>query len=595
MQIRAAGKSRWADDSLTHLRCDGTLTEGLGSVIRQCPYPRAIPPSTPHKPAGTCGLLQESTAPRSNEMIWKSSWKIAVILLALALHAGRTAAQKEPARPRPQAAPSTNATIDGSEAMFTTMCALYASGFEGDVSADNWTAFRARIREAARKQQGPAVDAAREFMKGHQFRDPAAMLSRFVWFGLVSGPAPKFQPVMRRDELPPEVLDLEGFSEILSNYYSEQKIGALWKEVQPVYMREIERLHDPVSQVLFVTTTYLREVPDLAEPRTFSIIVEPLVGRITNVRNFGDHYTIVLSGSDEIPLDVARHAYLHFLLDPLPLRYSHVVVVKRPLFELAAKAPKLAPDLKDDFFSWFAECTVRAVELKLKRMSPSERESALKTNDVDGYVLVRPLFNGLAGFANADPPMKQYFPDMVRGIDLKTEQARVGAIQFSPAEAGPSGKELSIEAVSRSRTNAVAAVPDDQAAIAALTEGERRIAERDPRAAEASFKTVLAKYPDQTRAWYGMGLVALLDHDGEKAKEVFGRLTTGEHAAVEDPLVMAWSHVYLARIYEDEGQLARAKTEYQAVLALQGAPTKAQQAAQKGLGDLDLRKPTERP
>ena len=187
-------------------------------------------------------------------------------MLVLGLHAGTAVAQKVPPRPRPQAAPSTNATIDGSEAMFTTMCALYASGFEGDVSADNWTAFRARIREATRKQQGPEVDAAREFMKGHQFRDPAAMLSRFVWFGLVSGPAPKFQPGMRRDELPPEVLDLEGFSEILSNYYTEQKIGALWKEVQPVYMREIERLHEPVSQVLFVATTYLREVPDLAEP-----------------------------------------------------------------------------------------------------------------------------------------------------------------------------------------------------------------------------------------------------------------------------------------------------------------------------------------
>ena len=528
-------------------------------------------------------------------MIWKHSWKTSVILFLLGLHAGTAAAQKVPSRPRPQAAPATNATIDGSEAMFATMCALYASGYEGDVSADNWTAFRTRIREVARKQQGPAVDAVREFMKGHQFRDPGAMLSRFVWFGLVSGPAPKFQPVMRRDELPPEVLDLEGFSEILSSYYIEQKIGALWREVQPVYMREIERLHDPVSQVLFVATTYLREVPDLAEPRTFSIIVEPLVGRITNVRNFGDHYTIVLSGSEEIPLDVVRHAYLHFLLDPLPLMYSHVVVVKRPLFELAAKAPKLAPDLRDDFVSWFAECTVRSVDLKLRRLSPSERELALKTDDADGYVLVRPLFNGLTGFANADPPMKQYFPDMVRGIDLKAEQTRVAAIQFSPAEAVPAGKELSREAVSRSRANAVATVPDDQDAIAALTEGERRIAERNPRAAEVSFKTVLAKYPDQTRAWYGMGLVALLDHDGEKAKEVFGRLTTGDHAAVGDPLVMAWSHVYLARIYEDEGQLDRAKTEYQAVLAVEGAPSKAQQAAQKGLGDLDLRKPTERP
>ena len=595
MQVSATGKARRADDSLTHLRCDGTLAEGPGSVIRQCPYPRVIPPSTPHKPAERCALWQESAAPRNKRMIWKTSWNISVILLVLGVPAGTAVAQKVPPRPRPQAAPTTNATIDGSEAMFTTMCALYASGYEANVSADNWTAFRARIRETTRKQQGPAVDAVREFMKEHQFRDPGAMLSRFVWFGLVSGPAPKFQPVMRRDELPPEVVDLEGFSEILSNYYSEQRIGGLWKEVQPVYLREIERLHDPVTQVLFVATTYLREVPDLAAPRTFSIIVEPLVGRITNVRNFGDHYTIVLSGSEEIPVDVVRHAYLHFLLDPLPLMYSHVVVVKRPLFEVAAKAPKLAPDLKDDFFSWFAECTVRAVELKLKRMSPSERESALKTNDEDGYVLVRPLFNGLAGFANADPPMKQYFPDMVRGMDLNAEQTRVAGIQFSPADSGTGGKELSSEAVSRSRANAVTTVPDDQEAIAALTEGERRIAEHNPRAAEVSFKTVLAKYPDQTRAWYGMGLVALLDHDGEKAKVVFGRLTAGEHAAVGDPLVMAWSHVYLGRIYEDEGQLDRAKTEYQAVLAVEGAPTKAQQAAQKGLGDLDLRKPTERP
>ena len=58
---------------------------------------------------------------------------------------------------------------------------------------------------------------------------------------------------------------------------------------------------------------------------------------------------------------------------------------------------------------------------------------------------------------------------------------------------------------------------------------------------------------------------------------------------------MAWSLVYLARIFEDEGQLERAKAEYQAVLAVRGAPTQAQQAAQKGLGNLEMRKTSERP
>lgn len=497
-------------------------------------------------------------------------------------------------RPKPQAAPQTTATIDVSEAMFATMCALYAAGYESDVSPDNWNAFRLQMRERLRKQQGPAVDALKEFYRGHQFRDPAEMLSRYVWFGLVSGPAPKFQPVLRRDDLPPEVLDLEGFSEILSNYYAEQKIGALWKGVQPLYDREIERLHDPVSQVLFVTSTYLRAVVDPAIPRTFTVIVEPLVGRITNVRNFGDHYAIVLSGSDAIPIDVVRHAYLHFLLDPLPLQYSHVVAVKRPLYEVAAKAPRLAPALKDDFPSWFGECTVRAVELRLERLAPNEREAALQSNDADGYVLVRPLFQALAGFESAAPSFRDSYADIVRGIDVKTELTRVTAIQFAPAQTATQAKDLSTEDLARKRAQ-VTTLPNDEEAIAALSEGEKHIAERNPRAAEVSFKSVLAKYPNQPRAWYGLGMVAVLDHDAVRAKEVFGRLTSGEYAASQDPMVMAWSHVYLARIFEDEGQLERAKTEYQAVLAVQGAPTKAQQAAQKGLGDLDLRKPSERP
>src|SRR5207302_8280216 len=175
----------------------------------------------------------------------------------------------------------------------------------------------------------------------------------------------------------------EGFSEILSNYYQEQKIGQLWRQVQPIYNREVERLHDPVSQIVFVVSGYLREILEPSGPRTLAIVVEPLVGRITNVRNFGDHYALVLSGGEEVPTDVLRHAFLHFLLDPLPLMYPHVTAAKRSLFEKAATAPRLTPELKDDYASYFAECTVRAVELKLKRMSPGEREAAMSRDDED--------------------------------------------------------------------------------------------------------------------------------------------------------------------------------------------------------------------
>ena len=241
---------------------------------------------------------------------------------------------------------------------------------------------------------------------------------------------------VRRDDMPTEVLALDGFSDILASYYEEQKIGHLWRELQPIYSREIEKVHDPVSQIVFVATGYLRQLQDPTTERSFTIVLEPLVGRITNVRNSGEHYSIVLSGSDEIPTDIIRHAFLHFLLDPLPQQYPHVLALKRQLYEKAARAPRLAADLKDDFASYFAECLVRAVELKLKRLSPGERDAAMERDDADGYVLVRPIFLGLAKYESSEPSMALYFPDLVRGINVATEAKRIDGIQFLSAGRG---------------------------------------------------------------------------------------------------------------------------------------------------------------
>jgi len=536
---------------------------------------------------------EEDRATFATNRMRKAFSTTAVFLCVFLLSPVAARSQQPLPPPRTQRAPVTTVTVDGSEAMFTTMCALLASGFEADVSAENWSPMRAQLRERMQHQQGPAVEALRAYYKQHELADAGQMLSRYLWFGLVSGPAPKFEPTLRRDELPPEVIALEGFQEILSNYYKEQNIGELWRQVQPVYNHEIEQMHDSVAQVAFVATGYLREILDPTSPRSFTIIVEPLVGRITNVRNFGDHYALVVSGAGQLPLDSVRHAFLHFLLDPLPLQYSHVIAVKLPLFQRAAGAPRLEPDLKDDFPSYFAECTVRAVELKLKKTSPGERDSTLDIDDADGYVLVRPLFTALTKFEQSEPGMKLYFPELVRSIDLDAERKRVATIKFAGADVKRDFAQS--EVVSRRRQAEPTTVPNDADAIAALTEGERRIAEKNPRAAEASFQRVLVKYPDQPRAWYGLGVVAMMEQDGAKAKEVFGRLTNGEHAATQDPLVLAWSHVHLGTIYDIEGHPDRAKVEYEAALAVEGAPEKAREAASKALGTSGGARNPERP
>src|ERR1700676_5722344 len=104
-------------------------------------------------------------------MTQKHLKKESIPLFPPVLWAAAVAAQAPLPRQRPHIAPATNITVDGNEAMFATMCALYASGFESDVSPDTWSAFRAQMRDRLRQQKGPAVDTVRQFYRQHESRD----------------------------------------------------------------------------------------------------------------------------------------------------------------------------------------------------------------------------------------------------------------------------------------------------------------------------------------------------------------------------------------------------------------------------------------
>src|SRR5260370_2204307 len=97
---------------------------------------------------------------------------------------------------RPRTAPPSTVSVDGNEAMFTTMCALLAAGFESNVSSDNWTAFRAQMRERLRQQQGPAGEGVREFYRQHDLRDPGGSLPPAFVFALLPPPLPALHPVL---------------------------------------------------------------------------------------------------------------------------------------------------------------------------------------------------------------------------------------------------------------------------------------------------------------------------------------------------------------------------------------------------------------
>jgi tetratricopeptide (TPR) repeat protein len=218
------------------------------------------------------------------------------------------------------------------------------------------------------------------------------------------------------------------------------------------------------------------------------------------------------------------------------------------------------------------ECLVRAVELRLQSLSAGKVAESLQSADADGYILVRPLYERLKVFETAEPAMTFYFPDLVGGIDLPAEAARLEKVTFAPAlELAPRVSEPVLQVSETERM---------------LAEGDALIADRKPQDADAAFRAVLAKEPANPRALYGAGIAAAMLRDVERAKSLFQQVIAGAAQGQYRPAELrwlAWSHVYLGRIYDVEGKRDLALTEFRAALAIADAPQSVREAAQRGI------------
>jgi len=486
---------------------------------------------------------------------------------------------------RSQETPATNATgitIESSQQLFATMCALDAAGFDADESTLAEMPGRLKLRADLLSLQGPATTALRQFYRDHARGNPGETLSRYITFALVAGPPPQFQFVYDRDLLPPDVLTIESFQEVLGDFYREAHLARRWSEVEPEYERAQEVYGSPVRKIVTITNAYLREVQKVPHGRTFTVYVEPLVGNRTNFRNYGDTYAVVVGMPSPLPLDDIQHAYLHFMLDQLPLRYRKEVESKSALLNVAARAPRLPPDYRDDFLGFTDECLIKAVELRLRRLSPEQLESSLKDADESGFILVRPFVQHLLKFEKAEPAMQYYYADLIAGIDVDAEQKRLQGVTFASAEAAPASKH-------GNASGGVEGNEFDENRL--LADGDRAVALKQTANAKAAFGKVLEKNPEEPRALYGMAIASVLDGEADGAKKLFERLITvaarnggsfEANNAVNASLV-AWAHVYLGRIFDVEDDRDSAIREYQSALAVVGAPEAARVAAQRGV------------
>jgi tetratricopeptide (TPR) repeat protein len=475
-------------------------------------------------------------------------------------------------------------SVDESEQLFTVLCALDAAGFNADESTLAEMPARLALRADLLKLQGPATEAVRKFYRDHAIGDSGQMLSRYVTFGLTIGPPPRFSFEVPEDALPPEALVLQELQPLLGAFYREANLASRWQKIEPEYENSAGNYRSVVRNTVIKTNAYLREVIRPSSGRQFTVYVEPLVGKRTNFRNLGDHYAVVAGSSEQEAADEIQHAYLHFMLDPLVLKNRDNLQKARPVLEVAARAPQLSDEYRTDLISFEDECLIKAVELRLKHLPAADQEAALKEDDEGGLVMVRPLVTQMLKFEKSDVSMSYYVLDLFNGVDLVAEQKRAQSLKFASS---PDAAEATA-AQAQPATPAQNLKPEkDQM----LEQGDRAIALRDGAGAADIFQRVLTSYPNDAHALYGLAVASVLTGHAEDSKILFSKVVAvasapapaGQAADEDDPSFLAWSHVYLGRIGDLEGDRDTAQTEYKQALSVAGAPESARVAAQHGL------------
>jgi len=495
-------------------------------------------------------------------------------LLALAAAAGTTRAQQAES-----SVSYSGISVQASPQIFATMCALEAAGYDvGEAGLANASPKRLALRNELLAAKGPAADALRAFYRAHALEDSAETLSPYMTFALVAGPPPLFHVQGERESLPPGVLAIDGFESVLSAFYAEAQLDRRWAELQPQYEPLVDQYRLALARTATLVNAYLREVLRPSSGRTFTVDFEPLVGQRTNFRNFGDAYTLVVGPPSDASADAIRHAYLHFMIDPLVLRNRGPLEKRRTIVDIAARAPQLPAEYQDDIVGLLDESLIKAVELRLNHLTAEQLQGALNDADDSGFVLVRPLLDQLRLFEKAAPAMSYYFGDLIEGIDVDTERAQLKAlIARAPAPETAAKTQPPPEEHSASER--------DQW----LAEGDQQVAAMDGAAAAAVFQRVLSKYPNEPRALYGLAIADVLSGKAEDARHLFEKVVSlsipGSPASAggPDPAVLAWSHVYLGRIHDLSDERDDAIREYLAARAVEGAPEAARSAAQTGI------------
>lgn len=462
------------------------------------------------------------------------------------------------------------AQLDANESVFTTLAALVAAGPDVQPEPAATYPLRKAIRDAILARNPPSLAEIRSFVAARRKRDATADLSQYVSFALVNEGPPSFRYKLQPNELPPDVVGLQGLETLLQTFYGEASIGELWKRSQTAFDKAIAQYHEPVTRAVMEVNGYLRNPTSGYLGRRFQIYVD-LLGAPNQVqtRSYKDDYYVVVTVPGEAQIEQIRHAYLHYLLDPLALKYSDNLNKKRSMLDAAQAAPALEESYKDDFVLLATESLIKAVESRLH--PPAERRQIVDRAARQGFVLTPAFAEALPAYEKQTQALRLYFPELAGAIDLRREAKRFENFEFASTP---------------DRKPSPATASETRAALSGLEklleDAEQLYRARELNEAKAKYVQALEQNgapAEHARAYYGLGRIAALQKNPELAERMFQKaLDSGP-----DLDTKSWSLIYLGRLSGAAGENHAAVQRYRAALALEGLQPAARAAAEQSL------------
>jgi hypothetical protein len=471
------------------------------------------------------------------------------------------------------AAQNTPVSLDDSETLFSVLTAINTCGYDSELAASD--PLRSQIRaEVAKASQ--TFDQAKEetqilcdFYKEHVQTDPSRTLAQYVSLALCLETPPAFAFKVKEAELPPDASRVAGLVPILQKFYDVAGLHAIWLRNQTAYNVLIARYHDSLSKVLFDSEIYLRLPSAGYLGRTFTVLIDPMgAPGQTNARQYGaDYYLVISPGvNGSLKTEQIRHIYLHYLVDPLNMKYPATVDHLKPLLDSVKRAP-MDESFKDDISLLVTECFIRAIEIRMSGSSKTPgavREQAVDHSMAQGFILTQYFYDALVEFEKRPAGLRNAYGDMIAGIDLHKEQRRAAQIQFA-SMADHEVLQLS---------------PAQPAQGRLLVTAEQRLAVGDLTSAKTLAQQALdTKSEDPGRALFILAQVATMNRDMPGARNYFQQALGAAH----EPMVVAWSHIYLGRILDLQEDRAAALEQYRAALSASASLPEAKAAAERGI------------